>query len=572
MGCGLSTRTDKLVLIFSFLLISCAGQRAPEGGPVDFDPPFVASTAPANYTTRFSSSTITIEFNKYVDHRSVEGAIFISPSLGQLEFDWSGREIEIRFSGKLRPSTTYVVTVGTDVTDTHNRNKMASSYTLAFTTGEDIDHGAIEGKIFPLKDADPPLGVMIFAYKLDSLKADTLDPRTTKPDYVTQTGKNGDFLLLHLAFGSYRILAVRDEYKNLLYDPETDEFGVPPDDILLTPADTLHSNVWMRLGKEDTTAVRLLKAAPTNQRHLLAEFSSPIDTAGLTSSWFHISDTLHHGALPVRSVYPILPDRKSAVLLTGSQDSSTAYRLVVGSLRGANRLGVSPLANQLTFTGSDVADTLGPRIVSFSVGDSAKEVDLNPSFILNFSDAVQRSSADNAATLLDSAGHAVPINVRWLSDAAMEISPTARLLSYAWYSARIGMRGVLDFDGRRGRDSLRLFRFQTVDEESFSSIEGIVTDNSATDQKGSVVLLARNVSRREPKEYVVQLSQPGTFEFRDILEGKYIVRAYRDRTVDQKYDGGNVFPFKPSERFTQYPDTLRVRARWPLEGVQLKLQ
>lgn len=558
--------------LVSFLLASCAGERAPEGGPVDLDPPYVASTVPPNYTTRFSGSTITIEFNKYVDHRSAEGAIFISPSLGQLEFDWSGRELGIRFSGKLRPATTYVVTVGTDVMDTHNRNKMASSYTLAFSTGEDIDHGAIEGRIFPVKDADPPLGVMIFAYKLDGLKADTLDSRTTKPDYVTQTGKNGDFLLLHLAFGSYRVLAVRDEYKNLLYDPETDEFGVPSGEINLTPADTLRSHVWMRLGKEDTTAVRLLKASPPNRRHVLVDFSSPVDTGGLSTDWFQISDTLHHGPLKVRAAYPVLPDRKSVILLTERQDSSAAYRLSINSLRGINRLTVSPLANQLTFTGSDVIDTLGPRIAAFSISDSAKEVDLKPVFLLAFSDAVQKPSASGAVALLDSAKQAVPIVMRWLSEAALEISPETRLLSYSWYTIRMGMRGVSDFDGRRGRDSLRVYRFQTVDEETFSSIEGNISDTSKTDQKGSIVLVARNVSRKEAKEYVLQLSQPGAFGFNDILEGKYLLWAYRDRRGDQKYSGGNVFPFVPSERFTEYPDTLKVRARWPLEGVELKLQ
>jgi hypothetical protein len=259
------------ILLAALFLVSCAGQRAPEGGPIDTDPPVVASTFPPNYTTRFSGSRLSIEFNKYVDHRSVEGAIFISPSLGQLEFDWSGREVEIRFQGKLRRSTTYVVTIGTDVADLHNRNKMAQSYTLAFTTGEDIDHGAIEGRVFPKKETDPPIGVMVFAYKIDGLNPDTLDPRNVRPDYVTQSGKNGNFLLQHLAFGTYRLIAVRDEYKNLLYDPEVDEYGVQAVDISLTPKDTLTSFVWMRLEKEDTTAVRLIKASASDRRHLAVE-------------------------------------------------------------------------------------------------------------------------------------------------------------------------------------------------------------------------------------------------------------------------------------------------------------
>lgn len=130
----------------------------------------------------------------------------------------------------------------------------------------------------------------------------------------------------------------------------------------------------------------------------------------------------------------------------------------------------------------------------------------------------------------------------------------------------------MNLDGRRGKDSLRVFRFQTVDEESFSSIEGSVTDMSVTDVRGDVILTARNVSRKEPKEYTVRIRQPGAFVLGDILEGKYVIRAYRDRSGNGIHDPGLVFPFHRSERFASYPDTLKVRARWPLEGVVLKLQ
>ena len=560
------------VFITTLILFSCAGQRAPEGGPIDTEPPFVASTNPQNYTTRFTGNSITLEFSEYVDHRSVEGAIFISPSLGQLEFDWSGREVEIRFPGKLRRYTTYVVTVGTDVADTHNRNKMAQSYTLAFSTGEDIDHGAVEGRIFPRREPDTPLGVMVFAYKLDGLNPDTLDPRMTKPDYVTQTGRDGDFLLKHLAFGSYRVIAVRDEYKNLLYDPEVDEFGVQPEEIALTPADTLKSGVWMKLEKEDTSAVRLLKVSPTNQRHLVVEFSSPIDTNGIGATWFRILDTLDQNPLAVQSVCPVFPTLNSVLVVTDTQTSGATYRLEAALLRGANGIFVNPSANQLTFSGSETKDTLGPKVVSFSLPDSARETDLQPRFLLHFSDAVQRTEAGKAITLLDSSRNLVPVSLKWLSDASLEVVPAGRLISRAWFMFRIGMRSVINLDGRRGKDSLRVFRFQTVDEESFSSIEGSVTDVSVTDARGDVFLTARNVSRKEPKEYTVRIRQPGVFVLGDILEGKYVIRAYRDRSGNGIHDPGLVFPFHRSERFVSSPDTLKVRARWPLEGVVLKLQ
>jgi hypothetical protein len=571
VSCRVLRRHIPAVLL-SFFLVSCAGQRAPEGGPIDTDPPYVASTIPPNYTTRFKGRSLAIEFNKYVDHRSVEGALFISPSLGQLEFGWSGREVEIHFTGTLRRSTTYVITVGTDVADLHNRNKMAQSFTLAFTTGEDIDHGAIEGRVFPRKETDPALGVMVFAYKLDGLNPDTLDPRTTKPDYVTQSGKDGGFLLRYLAFGTYRVIAVRDDYKNLLYDPETDEYSTEPEEIALTPSDTLKSGVWMKLGKEDTTAIRFTKVASTNQRHLTIEFSSPIDTSGLDKNWFLIIDTLTQKRLGVRSVYPVFPKMTSAVVVTDTQAAGVGYRLQISTLLGANGLELSPMANRLIFSGSELKDSLAPRISAISVSDSTKDIDLQPKFLLQFSDAVQREGASKAVSLVDSTRNSIPIILNWLSDAAVEISPQGKLVGKAWFSVRIGMRSVLNLNGRGGKDSLRVFRFQTLDEESFSSIGGFVNDLSLTDTKGNIILVARNVSRKEPKEYTAHLTKTGPFVLNDLLEGKYILQAFRDRNGDGRYSIGRVFPFQTSERFAEFPDTLKLRARWPLEGVELKLR
>lgn len=566
-----SVRHSACLFVAGLILMSCAGQRSPDGGPVDTEPPDIVSTKPPNYTTRFNSNSITIEFSKYVDHRTVEGAVFISPSLGTLEFDWSGRDLEIRFSGKLRRSTTYVVTVGTDAADLNNHNKMARAYSLAFSTGDDIDHGGIAGRVFPRRDADSPLGVMVFAYRLNGLNPDTLNPTITKPDYVTQTGKNGDFALQHLSFGVYRVFAIRDEYKNLLYVPEVDDYAAAPSDIGITFTDTLKSEVWLKLAKEDTTATRMIKVAPTNRRHVLAEFSSAVDTGSLKSIWFRVADTSSQSRLKVFSVYPVYPKMSSVIVVTDTQSSKAVYRLSVDSLRGANGLRVNPTANTLVFNSSEASDTLPLRIQSVSLPDTSKDVELAPEVSLQFSDAVEKGSAEKAITLVDSSRNPIPIAFRWLSDASVELTPGVRLASKTWYVCRVGLRSITDLFGKRGRDSLKVFRFQTMDEELFSSIEGTVADFDSTDRKGDLIVIARNVAKYDSKEYQIRLGQDGPFALRNIVEGKYVLVGFRDRNGNKKYDSGLVHPYQPSERFVQYPDTLKVRARWPLEGVELKL-
>ncbi|MCX6144362.1 MAG: Ig-like domain-containing protein [Ignavibacteriales bacterium] len=559
------------MLLASTILMSCAGQRSPEGGPIDTEPPVIISTNPPNYTTRFKGSSITIEFNEYVDHRTVEGAVFVSPSLGPLKFDWSGRELEMEFFEKLRRSTTYVVTIGTDAADLNNHNKMAQAYTLAFSTGDDIDHGGIAGKVFGRRESDSPLGIMVFAYKLHDLNPDTLNPTTTKPDYVTQSGRNGEFALRHLSFDSYRVFAIRDEYKNLLYDPETDDYAAAPSDFAITPYDTLRSDVRLKLAREDTTATRLTKVAPTNQRHVLTEFSSAVDTSSLRSNVFRIVDTSNQSGLRVLSVYPMFPKMTTVVVTTDTQSSKAVYRLSVGPLRGANGLRLNPTASSLVFNASEANDSLPLRIQSVSLPDTSKEVELHPEISLQFSDAVEKGSVEKAITLVDSSKNTVPIAFHWLSDASVELSPTVKLASSTWYVCRVGMRNIADLFGKKGRDSLKVFRFQTMDEELYSSIEGTVHDSDSTDRKGDLVVIARTIVRHDSKEYQVRLTEDGPFALRSIVGGEYVLLCYRDRNGNKKYDSGLVHPYQSSERFVQYPDTLKVRARWPLEGVELKL-
>ena len=120
-----------------------------------------------------------------MDKRTLRDAIFISPYIeGNIELDWSGTSVQIIFPGKLKENTTYVVTIGTDVVDYNNQNRMAEAYTLTFSTGETIDRRVITGKVYDAK----PEGVLIFAYRTFE---DTINPSHTKPDYLSQTGTDG---------------------------------------------------------------------------------------------------------------------------------------------------------------------------------------------------------------------------------------------------------------------------------------------------------------------------------------------------------------------------------------------
>ena len=81
-----------IFFLYAFYLAGCANQQPPEGGPIDRTMPEIISTYPdSSSMLNFRGQKILLEFDRYVNERSVEEAIFISPYVGALEFNWSGK-------------------------------------------------------------------------------------------------------------------------------------------------------------------------------------------------------------------------------------------------------------------------------------------------------------------------------------------------------------------------------------------------------------------------------------------------------------------------------------------------
>jgi len=550
------------------LLNGCAGQVLPSGGPPDTTPPYIVRSYPDSNATRVLPSQIDLEFSEYVERRTVEEALFISPYVGQPEFDWSGTEVTIRFPEKLRENTTYVLTVGTDVTDLPARggNAMAHAYTLAFSTGDSIDTGRISGRVFD----EHPEGVMIFAYSLQDMLPDTLNPGHTRPQYIVQTGKDGSFGLKNIAFGTYRVIAVRDEYHNLLYDREIDQFGVGTEDPVLDGNKPEVRDVWFRMSKEDTTRPFLASVTAIDRRHLLVRFSEPVDTLAFPQAVFSLFDTLSTAAVAIGAQYQNLGNPALAGIETvGPLDSTATYRLVVrGVLDGAgNTLDTNNASS--TFSGPSVSDTLKPYPGIRGIADSTRAIWLHPQFAVDFRLPVNLSGVMHGFSLLDTSSNVVPVEVRPRTSAELLVVPLSPLRPLAWYTLRLPLDSVRDSRGTHWRDSLFELHFQTLDTRTLGTIEGTL---EGTGGEHPMVLVVKTTDVKPQRTFVSRIDRPGKFLVGDIPEGRYGIEAFEDLEGDGVYRAGVPHPFEPSARFTVYPDTVKVRARWSVEGVQVRFR
>ena len=82
-----------------------------------------------------------------------------------------------------------------------------------------------------------------------------------------------------------------------------------------------------------------------------------------------------------------------------------------------------------------------------------------------------------------------------------------------------------------------------------------------SDEAKNPKLELKNIEKKDLK-YSTSILSNGQFNFERIIPGKYLLFAYYDTDSSNTYSFGSVNPFKESEPFSFYPDTLNLRARW----------
>ncbi len=538
------------IFITLLLLIQgCANQLPPGGGEEDKIPPQIIEVYPPDGTTKYPEDYIELEFSEYVDKRTLRDAIFVSPYIaGNIELDWSGKSVRIIFPEKLKENTTYVVTIGTDVVDYNNRNRMAESYSLTFSTGENVDRRVISGKVY----GEKPEGILIFAYKAFS---DTINPSVTKPDYLSQTGADGRFKIGGLAAGTYRVFAVDDDFRDLLFQPEQDRIGIPFSDVVMGLDDTLYSGLNFFLTKIDSVPPRLQSAAMTDRNHILITLSEEFDSTIVKSGTFYIYDSTSNKRSELLYAYKGDTKKEELVLVTKQEfDPASNYFLFANELR--DKKGNSFRNEAVSLTITDREDTTKPAVTAADPRPGSATADYqNQSIYFRLNDAVDSTRLKSRISFTDTLKKNIPFAIHFLDDASFKIFPSALEPSMA-YIITINLPGITDVAGNTA-DSVYTSKFKTINGLDFTGVSGIVNN----------VYLSRNPllvlegTKENTEKYYLSITE-GEFKIDRARAGSYILWGFYDEDSSGTYSYGNYVPFKYAEEFAIYPDTLNLRPRW----------
>jgi len=192
----------------------CARMSAPSGGPKDVDPPKAVKSKPLNYSTNFNNTKIIIEFDEFVTLKNVRQELLVSPPLPEkAEVKQRGKNLIIKINNELQDSTTYNYNFYNSIADLNEGNAL-KNFQFEFSTGPEFDSIYLGGYVHNAFNYKTEASLYVMAY--DTFN-DTI-PRTTLPNHVAKTDKDGNFFITNMKNKPFYVFALKDMNNNMLFD------------------------------------------------------------------------------------------------------------------------------------------------------------------------------------------------------------------------------------------------------------------------------------------------------------------------------------------------------------------
>lgn len=533
-----------LNLLAVLILSGCANQLPPGGGPIDKEPPVVIKTFPESGTLNYNKNFVEFEFNEYINKRNVQNSIFISPYFNEdVEIKWSGKKLKIIFPEKLKENKTYIVSLGTDITDLRG-NKLAETVTLRFSTGNKIDEGIIQGKVFDEK----PDGILIFFYLIDSIGQKVMYD-SLRPDFICQTSKDGKFYLPGLSNGTYRIIAVRDQIKNLLFDINDDEIGLPTQDYILNDTIRMIDNVFFEMIKIDTIKPVVNSVRFEDLNHLRVNCNEAIDLNSFSNENIMIKDTIEIN-YKVLGFYPV--DKNSFILVTEKLQPNREYFIEIQGIK--DLAGNEILKTKMNFYSEEIQDTIPVNLKNLECNFNSNVMEyFNPICTLNFNDLVQFNDLINALEVEDTTGGKIKFQIS-RTDSSNFVLRFFDLKQKDKVTLKINLSLISDLAGNK-IDTILIKQIETNSESDYGMISGTIRNKDLIDD---LELEAKPVNGK--KFYKIRVNEE-KYQLKNVLPGSYLIKLYSPDNLSRKIEEGF------SKPFMYYPDTIKVKSRWPTTDV-----
>lgn len=554
-----------LLFALCFLLVACAVDRPPTGGPKDTAPLEILSVNPPPSSVNTFPRKIVFIFNRHVPLRSLRSSLVFSPPITGYVLKGGGTEAEILFTQPLGKDKTYTITLNTLLRSSRG-NELEQSYTYAFSTGGRINREIIGGQVFS-NDGRPLQRALVLAYGVSDSDILPFNPLDREPDYRVLTGRDGKFMLEYLAQGSYRLFAMQDLNGDQRLNPENEPFGAGYRELVRTG--TLDN--LFRLAEPKLSPGPVYCSVPANNL-LEISFNRNIRVDEFDPASLAVIDTVNNTSISVKGFYSVKNTREAAIFraVTGALDKNAIYRITYNGNTGS-----------VLCRGTDKEQKETIALTGLLPKNGEKKAFLAPTYPergrtvdITFNIPVEHESLRQAVNIyLVNGETAVPLafTINPVDDRRYTLLANPPFSNGKAYRIDIKMATLTGLNGERASDSLASSGFTVADSGDFGTITGTVSGGT-----GTVVVEALDTKNRLPRRTVVQRGHngPADFSINELAPGKYTLRAFISRSEVRQdreltWYPGNIYPFEPADIFTVKSDTVTVRKGWETEQINI---
>lgn len=502
------------------LVTSCATPMPPKGGPGDKEGPKVLETDPESGTTNFDERSFAFHFNEFVERSSVRPALSVEPDVGiGYDISWKRKSMIITFDEKLPDSTTILIKLSTEISDTRNNN-IGKPITLAVSTGDEIDQGSLTGRILSAKDGSSAEGRDVLLYR------EPVD-LSRKANYYAQTDTGGVFQFSYLADGRYKVIVADDRNRNKIWDRDSEKAFPFYREIIELEKDGMDTLDILYLSETDTLAPTLQGVGLFSENRMRLRFSEPMTFT--PDAEIVVQDS---AGSDQTSAYPLYvsPDEEF-VAFAQTEDPLEEDVEYLLNLNGFTDHAENPVTTEdFSFTGSSQKDTTEQRIIS---ANGTRGLLQNESFQVTFAAPIEESEIIDSTVVIE-------------GDVDFEDWPEIRTERNHLYIEPQGewIEGVeyqfLVWNPETERRTL--FEPEVWDSTEYGEIELTLEDTDTT--TAHIVQLFNNEG-----ELLQQEQLYGSDVIENLSPLTYTLVIFRDENDNGKWDKGTVIPYQKPEPY-----------------------
>ncbi len=535
-------KKNLLYLFLIFIASRCAQITPLTGGKKDSTAPKVVLASPPNASLNFKGNQIKILFDEYINLRDITSQLIITPQTRELpDVQANGKTLRITFSESLMPNTTYKLSFGNAIVDLHEGN-VFSNFEYVFSTGNVIDSLELKGAVISAVNKKPLNNVLVGLYAENSLDSAVFKE---KPLYIARTNDGGNFQFSYLPNSNFKLIAIDDVNKNLLYDGSDEQIAFNTE--LIKVSDS--AQYELLLFKETPKKQYVKKTISNEYGKTLVVYNKPCNDL-TTITWNNNQGTYYVNDLQdsLTVYYENIYDTLKAIIHRGIRNDSLTIkipsRLAVEKLKSNKRLAYSVTTN------------LNAAFPYYEL----PTIQLNLPF--NVENVVK--SKINVYKLKDSLKTKLNFEIEENSNQINSFLIKTKLEPESSYEFSIDKATFTDSIGRTN-DSLNI-KFKTTSPDDYAQLKLKLF----FPKKENYIVLLLNDKEQVVKKERISFSLASTSEknitFDNLLPGNYFIKVVEDANKNNAFDTGDFISRLVPETIFINSLPIKLLAGWEIEN------